>query len=126
MKQIETNTGLKATNDPLNAYVGIKPSKLMDATGLLPYFAADVALMEPEDAQGAFDDLMECYGMGYGQDGSGWGTVVDMVYKSEYEEDSDMCPLVVFHLTDEINFLVYQHAICAVTDSNTTLMMRMD
>ena len=126
MKQIETNTGMKATIDPLDSFKGVKPTKLLEATGLLGYFAADVAMTGPESVKGAFDDLMECYQMGYGQDGSGWGTVEDMVYKSEHEGDPDMDPLVAFHLSDTIDFLVYQYAICAVTDGTETLMMRMD
>ena len=125
-KEHTTSTGMKVTVDPLDAYEGIRPAKLLEATGLLPYFAADVALTEPESVKGAFDDLMECYGMGLGQEGSGWGTVDDMVYKSEHEGDPDMSPLVAFHLTEDIDFLVYQYAICAVTDGKETLMMRMD
>ena len=126
MKQFESSTGMKGTIDPLNAFEGIKEDKLLAATGLLGMFAADVALTEPETVKGAFDDLMECYQYGMGQDGSGWGTVEDMVYKSEHEGDPDMSPLVAFHLTEEIDFLVYQYAICAVTDGETTLMARFD
>ena len=126
MKNIETNTGMKATIDPLEGFEGIKDEKLMEACGLLPYFAAEVHLQEPESVQEAFRDLMDVYQMGYGQDGSGWGTVEAMVYKSEHKEDPDMDPLMVFHLTEDIDFLVYQYAICAVTDGETTLMMRMD
>ena len=125
-KEHTTSTGMAVTVDPLDAYEGIKPAKLLEATGLLSYFAADVALTQPESVKGAFDDLMECYGMGYGQDGSGWGTVDQMVYKSEHEGDPDMSPLVAFHLTEEISFLVYQYAIVAVTDGKVTLLARMD
>ena len=89
MKEITTQLGMKATIDPLKAYEGIKDDKLLAATGLLPYFAAEVYLTQPESVSEAFSLLMECYGMGYGQDGSGWGTVVDRVYKSEHEEDED-------------------------------------
>jgi hypothetical protein len=130
-KEHTTSTGMAVTVDPLDAYEGIKPAKLLEATGLLRYFAAEVALTEPESVKGAFDDLMECYGMGLGQDGSGWGTVEDMVYKSTPDAngdplDPDMSPLVAFHLTGEIDFLVYQYSICAVTDGKETLMMRID
>ena len=126
MKKMTSSTGMDLTIDPLDAHVGVKNSKLLDATGLLSFFAADAALSEPEDVKEAFDMLMEAYGMGYGQDGSGWGTVDELVYKSEHEGDPDMSPLVVFHLTPEIDFIVYQYAICAVTDGKDTLMMRMD
>jgi len=114
--------------DPNDAFVGIKQQKLLEATGILPYFAEDVSMSQPESTQEAFDMLMECYGMGMGQDGSGWGTVSpEGTYKSEHKEDPDMDPLVVFHLTEDIEFLVFQYAICAVrgTDGDT-LMMRMD
>jgi hypothetical protein len=118
---------VKVHIDPTSGFEGIKPSKLLEATGLLPHFAADVAMSEPESVQEAFDMLMECYQYGMGQDGTGWGTVdEDGMYISEHKEDPDMAPLVTFGLTDEINFNVYQYAICAVTDGTETLMMRMD
>ena len=126
MKKMTSETGMKVTIDPLDEYKGVKNSKLLDATGMLSYYAVDVSLSEPESVQEAFDMLMEAYGMGYGQDGSGWGTVDEMVYKSEHEGDPDMSPMVAFHLSDTIDFLVYQYAICAVTDGKDTLMMRMD
>jgi hypothetical protein len=117
---------VKVEIDPTGDFKGIKPSRLLEATGLLPMFAADVAMSTPESVQEAFDMLMECYGFGMGQDGSGWGTVDDKgMYVSEHD-DPDMAPMVKFGLTDEIDFLVYQYAICAVTDGTTTLMMRMD
>ena len=126
MKSYTSPTGLRVTIDPLKAFEGIKDAKLLEATGLLAYFAADVAMTGPESVPEAFAAIMECYWFGMGQDGTGWGTVDDMLYKSEHEGDSDLPPLVAFHLTDEIDFLVYQHAICAVTDGTETMMARMD
>jgi len=126
VKQITTKTGLKVTIDPADQFTGIKPSKLMEATGLLSYFAADVALSAPESVQEAFDMLMEAYGMGHGQDGSGWGTVDGTTYKSEHDGDPDMEPLVTFELTDTISWHVYQYSITAVTDGKQTLMARFD
>ena len=120
------NTGLEVIIDPSDAYTGIKNAKLLEAAGLLPYFAIETHLTAPESVQEAFDTLMECYGMGYGQDGTGWGTVDGLTYKSEHEGDPDMEPMLQFKLTEDIDFLVYQYAICAVTDGDTTLMMRMD
>ena len=119
-----TATGLRVTIDPKDAYKGIKPAKLVEACGLLPYFAADVALQAPESVQEAWDGLMECYGFG-DVSSDHWGTVEDMTYKSS-EDDPDMEPLVRFGLSDEIDFLVYQYAIVAVTDGETTMMGRMD
>ncbi len=117
---------MKVTIDPTESFKGIKHEKLLEATGLLPYFAADVALSEPESVQEAFDMLMECYGMGYGQDGSGWGSVDGTTYKSEHEGDPDMEPMVTFELTDDISWHVYQYSITAVTDGEQTLMARFD
>jgi hypothetical protein len=113
--------------DPTKSFKGIKPKKLLEATGLLPHFALDVAYSEPESVSEAFDMLMDCYQYGMGQDGSGWGVVDDKgYYVSEADEDTDMPPLVAFGLTEDITFYVYQYAICAVTDGTDTLMMRMD
>jgi hypothetical protein len=126
MKVVDSGL-VKFTIDPNEGYKGIKDSKLMEATGMLPYFAAEAALCTPTSVKEAFDILMECYGYGMGQDGSGWGTVSDKgTYQSEYDEDPDIEPMVKFELTEDIDFLVYQYAICAVTDGETTLMMRMD
>ena len=33
------NGGLEVVIDPNDAYTGIKPTKLLEAAGLLPYFA---------------------------------------------------------------------------------------
>lgn len=114
--------------DPQGAYEGVKPERLLQSTGLLALFAEDVAMSEPESVQEAFDMLMECYGYGWGQDGSsGWGTVdSEGTYISAFKEDPPMAPLVRFGLTLDIDFYVYQYSICAVTDGETTLMMRMD
>lgn len=119
-----TRTGMEVTIDPLNAFEGIKDSKLLEACGLLAYFAADVHMMEPESVQEAWDGLMDNYGFG-DVSSDHWGTVEDMVYKSS-EDDPDMKPLARFGLTEDIDFLVYQYAICAVTDGETTIMGRMD
>lgn len=118
---------LKFEVDPTGSFEGIKKDKLLASTGLLPYFAREVTLSAPESVQEAFDLLMECYGMGYGQDGSGWGTVdSEGMYISESEEDEPLAPLVEFKLTDDISWYVYQYAITGVTDGETTLMARMD
>ena len=126
MRLMENGLGQTIIVDPMNTYAGIKPRKILESLGLLPYFAAEVHLMEPETVREAFDSLMEVYGFGMGQKGDEWGTVEDMVYKSGCEGDPDLTPLASFKLTEDIDFLVYQYAICAVTDGTDTLMMRMD
>jgi hypothetical protein len=111
--------------DPTDSFKGIKPKKLLEATGLLSHFALDVAYSTPESVQEAFSMLMDCYGYGMGQDGVTDATVSpEGVYS--YPEDPDLYPLVAFGLTEDIIFYVYQYAICAVTDGTDTLMMRMD
>lgn len=113
--------------DPTGTFKGIKEKRLLESTGLLKHFALDVFYCAPETVEEAFEELMECYGYGMGQDGTGWGTVDDSgYYISEADADTDMAPLVTFELGNDIQFNVYQYAICAVTDSKTTLMMRMD
>ena len=126
MKEITTQVGMKATIDPLKAHEGIKDDKLLAAIGLLPYFAAEVYLTQPESVTEAWELLQECYGYGYGQDGTYGDTEVtpEGVWKSP--EDPDLSPLVAFQLTDEIQFLVYQYALVAVTDGEETLCGRMD
>lgn len=115
------------TIDPTDSFKGISKSALIAAVGILPYFAAEVSLAGPESVQEAFDMLMECYGCGMGQDGSGWGTVdPDGMYVSEHVGDADLAPLVSFSLSPEITFYVYQYSITAVTDGEVTLIARMD
>ena len=118
---------MKIEIDPNGAFKGIKKAKLLEAMGLLPYFAQDVAYSEPESVQEAFDMLMDCYGYGMGQDGSGWGTVDEEGrYISISEEDPALDPLGTFELTEDLTFYVYQYAITAVSDGEKTLMARMD
>ena len=113
--------------DPTESFKGISKSKLVAAVGILPYFAAEVSLSGPESVSEAFDMLMECYGFGMGQDGSGWGTVdSDGMYVSQHEGDPDLAPMVAFSITPDITFYVYQHSITATTDGETTLIARMD
>jgi hypothetical protein len=118
---------MKITPDPQGAYEGVKPTALVRAAGLLPHFALSVYYTKPETVQEAFDLLKEEYGYAMGQKGDEWGTVdSEGMYKSKYKEDPDMAPMVAMALTEDITFYVYQHAITAVTDGKTTLMMRMD
>lgn len=119
------NGGLEVVIDPNDAYTGIKPTKLLDAAGLLPYFALEAALTQPESLQAAWDTLTECYGMG-DFSGASWGHVEGLKYISKHEEDSDMEPMLQFRLTDEIDFLVYRYAIVAVSDGDDSIIGRMD
>jgi hypothetical protein len=119
---------MKTTVDPNGQYKGIAEKKLIQAAGLLPFFAQDVSTSKPDDIQECFDMLMECYGFGMGQDGSGWGTIDPEtgVYKSEHEDGPDMDPLIKFEITPELTWYVYQYAITGLTDGYKTMIVRMD
>ncbi len=116
-----------ANTDPLGQFKGIKPNKLIEATGLIPHFIQDVALSDPMDAQEAFELMIECYGFG-GEDtlAGGKGEVTEEgVYR--YPEDPDLYPLVSFTITEQdIEILVYQYGFVVVRDEDNTLMVRMD
>ena len=119
---------MKTTVDPNGQYKGIAEKKLIQAAGLLPFFAQDVSMSKPDGIQECFDMLMECYGFGMGQDGSGWGTIDPEtgVYTSEHEGDPDMNPLIKFEITPELTWYVYQYAITGLTDGDKTMIVRMD
>lgn len=118
------NGGLEVIIDPKDAYAGIKPTKLLEAAGLLPYFALEAALTQPESLQEAWDTLTECYGFG-DSSSAAWGHVEGLTYKSS-EDDPDMEPMLQFKLTEDISFMVYQYAIVAVTDGEGSIVGRMD
>ena len=118
------NGGLEVIIDPNDAYSGIKPTKLLEASGLLPYFALEAALTQPESLQEAWDTLTECYGFGDSSSAS-WGRIEGLTYKSS-EDDPDLEPMLQFKLTEDISMLVYQYAIVAVTDGTDTIIGRMD
>jgi len=118
------NGGLEVVIDPNDAYTGIKPTKLLDAAGLLPYFVLEAALTQPESVQEAFDLMEECYGMptpifpDTSIDGGVW--------VSKHDEDEDLQPMLEFKVTEEILGYVYQYAFVAITDGEDTICFRMD
>lgn len=117
---------MNITIDPTDSFKGIKDKKLLASCGLILDFAEMVRYQQPETAQQAFDMLMDVYGYGSG-DGSGWGTVdAEGAYRSEYEEDSDLPPIVTLKLGEGIDLNVYQYGIVSVVDKETTLITRMD
>ena len=119
---------MKYTIDPNDAYVGVMPTRIYEAMGLLPRFAVGVHLSGPEDMEEACDMLSEQYGYG-SEFNQNWGHIDEKgVYTSKYEEDPQLDPIGVFELTDTLLFYVYQSAIVGVydTESKTSKMARMD
>ena len=119
---------MKVTIDPLNAYEGIKHTKLWEATGIIPYFVAEAALAETADtkAQDVMDLMNECYGFGLGDynmlDGGG---AIDKDGVYTYPDDEPLSPLVKFDM-EYSTVYIYQYALVAVDDGNTQVMQRMD
>ncbi len=112
--------------DPNEAFAGIKPKKLVDVMGIIPFFVQDVALSQPESASEAFELLQECYGYPVGdllENGVG---KVEQDGTYIYPDDPDLSPIALFELPDDIQVFVYQYAFVAVRDAKTTLMARME
>ncbi len=120
---------IEQTIDPLEAFVGVKHSRLIAATGLIPYFVQDVAMSVPTEAQEAYDMLGECYGFPMNNMlASGEGEVSDEGVYS-FPGDKNMSPMVKWTINgekDTIEILMYQYAFVVVRDKATTLMTRMD
>jgi hypothetical protein len=116
---------MKIEIDPTGTFEGIAPKKLIAAVGILPQFAWAVHYTQPETVREAYDLLQDAYGFG-----GGLGTMKGVTLTDDdvwqYEGDPDLAPMVTFHLTDDIRFLVYRHALVAVTDGNTSMFTRMD
>ena len=121
---------VRIKTDPQDHYKGIKPAKLIEAAGLIPFFIQDVALSDPRDAQEAFELMIECYGFGgYDVLEGGKGSIgKDGVFV--YPEDPDLYPTLSYTMKSEtdkdIEILVYQYGYVVVRDETTTLMVRMD
>lgn len=117
--------------DPLDGFDGIKESKLFEATGLIPYFVAELAMQgEDVDTAGeAMEILNSCYGFGLGDynmmDDKAASMSSEGVYS--YTEDPDMVPLVEFKLKSGVTVWVYQYALVCVKDADGNhIMQRMD
>jgi hypothetical protein len=112
------------TPDPTGTFTGIKHNKLLAACGLLPYFVQEAALSGPLDATDTMEVLKECYGFPAAEM-SGGKVTKDGTY--QYPDEPDMAPMVSFKIdATDTEVLVYQLAIVAVRDSETTLITRMD
>lgn len=113
--------------DPTNSFTDAKPTRLLEACGLIPYFFAEAAVSKPKTAKEAFDIVMEAYGWGFGQDGSGWGTVDEKgMYVSSFEDDEDMAPLLSIEMAQGITGYIYQYGITAIKGPDSTFIARID
>ncbi len=128
-KPERTFLSLEVTVDPNGAFKGIRPSKLLESIGLIPYFVQDTAMCTPESAEEAYKIMGECYGFPMSPLE---GTLSDKGTYS-YPGDPDLEPLVKFTMLDTkgnkggtIEILVFQYAFVAVRDTESTLMTRMD
>lgn len=114
--------GVKVSVDPTGKFEEVPDTRLLAATGFIPYFIQEVVWENSQTANGAMHVMGEAYGFGVHLMK---GTVTaEGVY--QYPGDPDLPPLVVFRLPTDIQIIVYQHAIVAVRDGNNTLITRMD
>ena len=118
---------MMVTVDPLKKYEDAKQGKLVAATGILPQFYMEAMVRGNDTARDVYEAMVDIYGYG-DYSGPSWGTVSPTgVYKSSYEEDPDMYPLVLCEWPDnDVRLWVYQHAILAVQDPEETIITRMD
>lgn len=106
---------------------GATKVRLVRACGIIPAFAAEAYAKGNETAQDVYDAMVERYGFG-DMSSTKWGTVDPTgVYKSAYDEDPDMQPLVELRFPENpVKVYIYQYAIVAVVDEDTTIISRMD
>ena len=130
IKQMNTTTGLDIQIDPLEGYEGVKPSKLFEATGLIPYFVQEAAFSKDGNttAKEVMDIMNECYGFGMGDYNMlEQGGTVDAEGRYLYPDDPELVPLVQFELDTGVKVYVYQYALVAVVDpEGNEIMVRMD
>lgn len=107
--------------------IGATMDRLVQACGIIPAFAAEAYVKGHETAQDVYGAMVEAYGFG-DMSSTDWGTVDPTgVYKSTYDEDPDMQPLVELSSPDNpVKVYIYQYAIVAVVDKDTTIITRMD
>jgi hypothetical protein len=121
---------MEITIDPLKGYDGVKPTKLFEATGLIPYFVQEAALSKDGNttAKEVMDIMNEAYGFGMGDYNMlENGGEVDDDGRYQYPEDPELVPLVQFELDTGVKVWVYQYALVAVVDpEGGQIMVRID
>ena len=119
---------MMVTLDPMKKFEDVKKDRLVAACGLLPAFFADAMDRSTEDtAESVYKAVVEVYGFG-DYSSANWGTVTpEGAYVSAYDDDPDMYPLLLLEYPDSpVQMLIYQSAILAVRDGETTILSRMD
>ena len=118
---------MMVTVDPLKAYTDAPKDRLIAACGILPQFFAEAVMQGNDTAESVYKAMVAIYGFG-DYSGTSWGTVSDEgVYKSSYDEDPDMSPLLLCEWPDsEVKMYCYEHAILAVVDDEKQIITRMD
>lgn len=114
--------------DPLEKFQKARPSDLIEAMGLIPYFVVEAATEGPEGAAGVLEAMNNAYGFAIGGNMTGGTVSEEGVY--QYPEDPDLYPYARFTLSgpdgDIADVFVYPYAIVAVRDNKETLVTRMD
>lgn len=118
---------VKVAMDPMGKFPNANQQDLLEACGLIPQiFSRAAGEPDTEDAEDLYKAAVQQYGYGDMASDS-WGTVhSDGTYESQYDEDPDLYPLVVFRWPFGVEVLVYRHAIIAVRDEDNTIISRMD
>jgi len=123
----KTSTGLGIKIDPLRQFEAVKPNRLFEATGLIPYFVNEAFMCEQEDStpEELMEVMLEAYGFGMSGNMLDYGGEIlgDGTY--QYPEDEPLYPLVEFQLKT-CSIYVYQHALVAVVGDDSEVMTRMD
>lgn len=123
--------GMTVTIDPQGKYKGIKPGKIWQSLGLIPYFINSVAMTPDVDTtEAAAQILVDAYGFAIGgpeynmvEQG---GAQIDKDGVYSYPEDPDLYPLVQFEVQNGITIYVYEYALIGVDDGETQWMQRFD
>ena len=109
--------------DPTGQYKKVPKQRLVDALGIVPSFVSYAAVEAPEaTARAVLDAMAEAYGF-YMGDMEGGTVDAEGVY--QYPDDPPLYPLVRWTL-DNVTVYMYQFAIVAVQDEDTTIVTRMD
>ena len=121
--------GMSVTVDPSGKYKGIKPGKIWQSLGLIPYFVNSVAMTPDVDTtEAAAQILLDAYGFGFSVDHNmvDHGSQIDKDGVYSYPEDPDLYPLVQFEVQNGIKIYVYEYALVGVDDGETQWMARFD
>jgi len=110
--------------DPTGQYKNVARHRLVDALGIVPSFVSYAAVEATEPtARAVLDAMAEAYGF-YMGDMEGGTVDAEGVY--QYPDDPPLYPLVRWKLDDDVTVYMYQFAIVAVQDKDTTIITRMD